>query len=463
VRGGMQPAAKDDISPSPIDWRADIAWWRPAPAADAARASDRGVPGAPSYPQRATPFAALICFTFVLVIGPQFIFTALAPLRLAFVAAIVATATHLLDWVSQRERGPLLGPETRIAAWLVAWAILTIPWSYWPGGSVSFLLEFYLKTLVIFWLLTKVVSTPSRLRMLTWATTLFAVIPAVTGIRQHYSGVFVGDQSLQRIAGYAAPLTENPNDLALFLNLILPHAAGLLLGVRRPAGRVLLLGIILVFVAAIILSFSRAGFLMLATSAIVFQWRLWKWSKPGIACAMLIAMLACVSLFPAGYAERLGTITAMETDETGSAQGRWASMIAATGRVMKHPIVGSGVGMDVLAMNEEMEPTWHNVHNVYLQYAIDLGIPGVALFVVLLVASLRCANFACRRYAKMPGTEGLLYLGEGFRASLIVFVVGAFFSPVAYHFYFYYIAGLSIAAKTVSLSFPKNEDSAYGK
>jgi hypothetical protein len=39
----------------------------------------------------------------------------------------------------------------------------------------------------------------------------------------------------------------------------------------------------------------------------------------------------------------------------------------------------------------------------------------------------------------------VLYLSEAIRVSLLAFAVAAMFYPVAYEFFFYYIAGLAIA------------------
>jgi hypothetical protein len=43
----------------------------------------------------------------------------------------------------------------------------------------------------------------------------------------------------------------------------------------------------------------------------------------------------------------------------------------------------------------------------------------------------------------------LFYLAEGIQLSLLAFAVAAFFHPVGYHVYFYYLAGLAVALKNV--------------
>src|SRR6185436_10047390 len=98
-------------------------------------------------------------------------------------------------------------------------------------------------------------------------------IPLATkGIQNYLSGVYVHggvDEAVKRIIGYEAPLTQNPNDLALVLNLILPLTVALLLITQTPLARICLFGVIGLQVVAIVVTFSRAGFLTLATTFVV--------------------------------------------------------------------------------------------------------------------------------------------------------------------------------------------------
>src|SRR5206468_246221 len=149
----------------------------------------------------------------------------LAPLRIALLAAVLGMAAYLFDRLIHHR--PVFRPsrEMAITAWLLGWIIVTLPFSIWPGGSISYLLDIYLKTLVVFWLLAHVVTDATRLRRIAWGLALMSVPLALSGVKNFLSGGFMhgGEpQGLNRILGYGAGLTENPNDLALMLNLILP-------------------------------------------------------------------------------------------------------------------------------------------------------------------------------------------------------------------------------------------------
>lgn len=405
--------------------------------------------GEPKVQDSTLPFWALMSFTLVLLIAPQTYLPSLAPLRLALLTAAVSIAAYLFDRVFRQRPIMRWTREMWITAGLVGWAVLTIPFSYWPGGSARFLFDFYFKTLAIFWILSNVVNTRTRLRQVAWALSLMAVPLALTGINQYRLGNFMASGSVTRIIGYEAPLTGNPNDLALMLNLILPLTLALFLSRAKGTPRSVLLGIIGLLVFGVIATFSRAGFVTLAAIFTMYLWRLRNRPERKWAVSALVIALLCLPLLPSGYLGRLATITNVEADETGSAEARWDDMVAAVRFIGRTPIVGAGLGMATLGLNEERGALWQIVHNVYLQYAVDLGIPGLVLFLLLLFGCIKSATFVQRRSAGVSTLRELFFLAEGIEVSLIAFAVAAFFYPVAYHFYSYYIGGLALAIKAI--------------
>jgi O-antigen ligase len=414
-------------------------WWRatPAPVADSR-----------------LPFAALMAFTFILILAPQTFFPVLGAFRIAMMAAVVAITSYVANRFMQGRPLSCGTREMSTAAWLATWATVTVPFSYWPGGSIAFLTGTYFKTLAVFWLLGNVVNTIARLRAIAWGLALMSAPLALTGINNFLSGSFIvvapGVQaSVNRIKGYDAPLALNPNDLALLLNLIIPMGMALFLSSRKPLARAAASTLVALAAVAVILTFSRAGFLTLAVIFAIYMWKLrrrpearWMWGAAVVA-------LACTVVLPSGYGDRLSTIIDIDADPTGSAQTRWTDTQAAVHLVLSDPIIGAGVGQNVLALNDERGVTWTEVHNVYLQYAVELGLPGLVLFVLLLTHSLRSTAFA-QRQATDERTRDLYYLAEGIQVSLLAFAVAALFYPGGYQFGFYYFAGLAAATRVIA-------------
>jgi O-antigen ligase len=404
--------------------------------------------GRGAYAGSSVAFAALVAFTAILLLSPQIWFPVLKLVRIAFVAAGIAIAAHVVERTAHRQPITPLSPEIGIALALVGWAILTLPLSVWPGGSVRVLTDHYLKAIVFFWLLGTIVTTSGRLRTLAWTLTLCSIPLAGTGVSNYLGGevLSTGVRGFYRISGYTGVLTANPNDLALMLNLIIPITGAL--GFSESGGRRLLaVSTLLLSVTAVVLTYSRAGFLTLAVSFLIFLTVLSRQRMAGGAAALLVLALCVVSLLPDDYVARLGTITNIEADATGSAQGRWKDTKVAMGVVARHPIVGAGIGQDILVMNEERGDTWRRVHNAYLQYGVDLGIPGLLLFAWLHLTCFRIARAVERRAAAEPMLEGLRPLAAGVRISLAAFGVAAFFHPIAYQFYFFTVAGLAVALR----------------
>jgi O-antigen ligase len=426
------------------------AWWRPVPVAPAMAA----MPAAAAPPQAGRiAFAALMAFTGILILSPQVWFPFLKVLRPALLAAAVAIAAHLVDRAVQPRASGRTRPELVIAGCLVAWAAFTVPLSIWPGGSIATLTEHYLKAVAFFWLIGTLITTGPRLRLFLWLLVLSTIPLSITALQNYQTGVFLQTPAgaPERIAGYnigGSGLTSNPNDLALMINLLIPFAAALLITGRTVLQRVVAGGALLLSMAGVIVTFSRAGFLTLATMALVAVLAT-AVRRPLVALAAVFVLAAGASMVPQGYLERLGTITNISSDTTGSAQGRWKDLGAAVDIVVRNPIVGVGLNQNVLALNEERGATWREVHNVYLQYAVDLGLPGLLLFSWLFIALFRTAGRVRRDAALLPVLQDVGVVAATVQLALIAFAIAAFFHPVAYQFYFFCIGGLALAVQNV--------------
>lgn len=420
-------------------------WWRPAvvspPAGDASAGSERS----------ALAFWALMFFMFSLLIAPQTFVPGLRYLHLAAVAATIACIAHVST--ALRRGYSVLGthPSVRWAAALAGWALVTAPFSVWPGGTVALLFDLYFKSLVIFWLVGVLVDTRRRLRQLVTWLTLLTIPIGGTAIVNFMTGAFIegGDSTAPRIMGYDAPLTANPNDLALVLCMLLPLAVAVAAGQHRMLPRLAFSAIACLDIVAVVITFSRTGFLTLAVLGAFglfklfgSRWRFWAVAIVGFGFVLL-------PFLPQGYMLHMGTITAIETDPTGSAQARWSDSLTAAKLVLANPLTGAGAGMSTLALNEARGASWVPVHNVYLEYATDLGLPGLLFFLLLLGSCFRKVIQVVRQTDQAATDWDFRCIAQGVQMTLVAFVVAGFFHPVAYHFHFYYAAGLSVALAVV--------------
>jgi probable O-glycosylation ligase (exosortase A-associated) len=420
-------------------------WWRPA----ATRQPTSAVSASTGSP---IAFFALVAFTVILLLSPQAWFPILKLIRIALLAAGIAMAAHVVERTVHRQPVTPMSPEIGIILALVGWAVITLPMSVWPGGSLRLLTDQYIKAIAFFWLLGTVITTSSRMRVISWALVGCSVPLALTGLKNYLFGenlLATGVRGFTRISGYegGSGIAGNPNDLALVLNLIIP-LAGALAVTERGWKRWVAMAAMLMGIAGVVVTFSRAGFLTLAATFVMFLAVLARRKAPGIAMGLLLLALCAPPLLPSGYTDRLSTITDIEADKTGSAQGRWEDVQVAADVIVDSPIVGVGLGNDAIVLNSERgRDTWRSVHNAYLQYGVDLGIPGMLLFAWLHVMCFRSARAVEKRAAGDPAMRDLANLSAGVQIALVGFFVAALFHPIAYQFYFFCVAGLAVALK----------------
>lgn len=441
--------------------RTQAEWWRPEPVhsgqLEAVRSDwwsgARTDAGSWIPPRSAVPFWSAMVFTAVLLFSPQAYFPVLEAVRPAMIPAVIGLGAYVLDRWSHEAPLFMRARELWLVGALAGWAVVTVPLSIWPGGSLGFLTGFYFKTLAIFWLLSHCAVTLVRLRQTAWCLSIMAVGLGMFALNNYLSGFFIDQAANQdRVIGNEGALTKNPNDLALMVNIIIPLTMALLLSTKRPGLRLTLLTMLAIEGLTVILTFSRGGFLTLGAIFLVYAWKLRRRAERVWIYAVLVLALLSLPLLPTSYFQRMSTIIHTEQDSTGSASERWTDMMIAARYALSSPVAGAGVGMNTLAMNEARGGGWRPVHNVVLELMIDLGLPGVLLFVALVVSCLKSTVQVQRRAADVPGMKDLVHLGEGIQISLLAFTLAAMFHPVSYHPYFYYVAALALAAQALSRS-----------
>jgi O-antigen ligase len=386
-------------------------------------------------------FWCLMAFTFIVLMAPQNAVPALRPLNIAFVTGGAALGLFLLGALS---RGVLRGRPPREVELLGLFGLLafgSIPLSWWPGGSWDLFFGQLLKSLIVYVLASQLLVAPHRFRQHLWLAVMCGIGIATTALVSFRGGAVVGGY---RLAGSIAGLTANPNDLALTLNLFLPFGL-LLCATASVIGRLVATVYVLLTLMSILLSFSRAGFLTLVAIGVLFFGRAIR--RRGLPVLLGLASLALVfsTQVPTGYGERISTI--LDHEAEASATARLADMTRAVRVTLENPIVGVGLGQNMLALNAN-GGRWHVVHNVYLQISTDLGIPALVVFLILFGRLVRQLRAIQSRPAAGAAARQLANLAGATEVSLWAYVAAGMFYPVAYHFYFFYIAGFASALHT---------------
>ncbi|TQM79101.1 O-antigen ligase-like membrane protein [Saccharothrix saharensis] len=331
--------------------------------------------------------------------------------HLAKVPPALLVATWAVVRVRQR-RAPEPHPAHLVLAALAV--VLLASWAVHAGGpyATGYALR-WLPFLVVAVVLIDVVSREVPVRAVLAASVAGAVVAAVGALL----GMVAEGQT--RAAG---PL-EDPNDLAYFLVAALP----LLVALRHRA---------LTAVAAVVLAagaaatFSRGGALAL-TAAVA--WLLARRALPLRALAGGVAALAVLGVAAVLFAgPELDRAVREKTHVAGTnvdtRELRWQ---AAARMVADHPALGVGPGgfregYPAASRNAEIDEQSPVAHNMYLEVAAELGVPGFALFVALLALT---AVVSERVRRTTPDPMPVLAV----QASLIAVVVASTFLSQQYY------------------------------
>ncbi|MGH3143794.1 MAG: O-antigen ligase family protein [Gaiellales bacterium] len=278
------------------------------------------------------------------------------------------------------------------------WALASVAWTISPGDT-----RFELASLTIALVYLAVVATliESRrdLRRVLFAIAAASLLAGLVAIATVVLGI-----SSQLQAGRPNGGAGDPNYFAAYQVVAFPLTLALAISSNRRSTRVLFLGIALVDVASIFASESRGGLLALTSVVlliVLLPARMLFLSREQKATFLIVVLLAGGVALTATGAPLLGRIQSVDdTDPTGSGRiylwkGAWTS-------TRERPILGVGYGSFPAAVPDLLRETQgidfrhielhpdkkaSEAHSAYVGTLAELGIPGLALFVLILLGT----------------------------------------------------------------------------
>jgi O-antigen ligase len=237
-----------------------------------------------------------------------------------------------------------------------------------------------------------------------------------------------------RLAGILGGIYSNPNDLAFAIVLSLPFCVAFMLLAKGVLRKLTWFAGMLIMMAALFLTASRAGFIDLVISGTVC---LWHFGIRGrrfylIAGTVLVGtlLLATVGSRLIDRFEALSGGSKTEVDAYGSYEERRFLMVRALDAIEHYPLFGLGAHDFV-----PYSGVWKPVHMTYLQIAAEAGIPALILFLLFFKRAFTNLHQLMRMRNLDP--EIVLIVGA-LHSSMVGFVVGALFAPEAYQFFPYF-------------------------
>jgi O-antigen ligase len=379
----------------------------------------------------------------------------MAGLRPALVIALCAVAYAYLNPRQVSLRGVFDTWPPRVIILLGLLACMSAPFGISLGSSGLFIIESYSKVIIGALLLVAAIRKTSDLRALCWAYVVGAGILS-------WFGIFVFN--LEAVPGSSF---TRLNDMYMFdandAGVVLLAGMGLCLLLLQTAGPIGKVAALLVLVGAGV-TLARSGSrgalvgLMvtgLALLLLVRTVRAWKRLALVAAVGGVLAIAA-----PAGYWEQMSTILRPTEDYNWTdIDGRKAITERGLAYMAAYPVFG--LGINNFGRAECLEPVSDKVryqgdkglictapHNTYLQVGAELGFPGLALWLVLIVGG---TAGVWRYHRRLPSSwrrgdpeQRFLYAATQYLPiSMVGFAASSFFVSFAWIDIVYILAALT--------------------
>ncbi|WP_103350749.1 O-antigen ligase [Amycolatopsis sp. CA-128772] len=348
----------------------------------------------------------------------------------------VAPAVLTLTWLAVRLRGRQLPRPTPLHAVLALLALVLAATAALHAAG-PFTAEYTVRWLPFLVVTAALADVASREVPIRWLLLAAAAGATVAGAGALFSLIVGGEAR-------ASGPQPDPNDLAYFLVAAVPLLAALH---RRGRGAVLAVaGIVLV--AGATATFSRGGALGLGAAAgwlllrRVLPWRVVAAVAAAVAGLGLAALLFAGPQLDRALQEK-SFIAASNVD---TRELRWQ---AAARMLTAHPLLGVGPGgfrehYAAESHDAEVDEQTPVAHNMYLEVAAELGLPGFALFAGVIAT----AAVASERTVRLAGPGPQRTEAVATQASLLAVLVTSTFLSEQYYLPLWSLAALAVAAGT---------------
>jgi O-antigen ligase len=345
-----------------------------------------------------------------------------------------------------------------------------------PEVSQSTLIE-ECQGVALFLLISNVVRTAATLRRVIWALLLVGGLLGSISLHQQMTKSFSNDYggfgqvrnegfevetaqgvvSQPRLSG---PVGEK-NRYAQIMIMLVPLGFMQYLGGGAIGARVVALVATMLTTLGFALAFSRGaavGFVLaLGLSTLM------GYIKPRHLVIAFLGGVLALTMFPQ-YRTRLGSLTTLlaamsETQDSherldSAIRGRFTEMQAAARVFADYPLIGVGPGMFKFYAQEygnegglRLLETTREAHNLYLGIAADMGAPGIACFLGMVLLTVRSLARARRRF--MSFDPMMANVAAGFILTIVTFLATGMSANFSYTRYFWLMLGLATAAASI--------------
>lgn len=328
--------------------------------------------------------------------------------------------------------------SNRAIIWIIAfsiWAAITVPFALYRGlafESVQVLIPSIL-------LVLSITSFPTTKASLDLLSAIFVSGGGLLGL----AAILVGDGSSGRLS---VTSTLDPNDLGAIMAITLPFAMGCI-STRKGPFRVWAILVALIALIVVTKTGSRGSTLGMVAGATIFAAASAKKLRMYWTFMLLCGGVAGWFLAPPNFRERMTTLTSIDSDyNTTEYGGRKEIWLRGLSYAVANPILGVGIGNFPVAEGDRLAELgstgkWSAAHNAYVQVLAETGFIGFAIFLAMLIESVR-SSIRWSAFAKMKILAPERQRPE-LIASMVAMLVSAMFLSLAYSWVLYALLGVA--------------------
>ncbi len=377
------------------------------------------------------PFIGILTYYVYSFLRPYDFIPALAYLKLGI---LVAGLTFVV-WVfyALRDKPPIRWDKFNYVylAYLFVLGVSAVfamnnfkAYKIWEAGFTEF---------IVFVTAMNVIQNRKQLKTLLWTLLLIHGYYVIKGIINYV--LYINQLGDHTTGSVGSGFIGDENDFAMAINVMIPIAFFMAFAARRFLPKILLSGLIALFLVGVVLSFSRGGFVGLVVVALFCVW----YSRK-IVMGLLLTCLAAVMILafaPDRYVNEVQSIS--KTDE-GTADARIQYWKTAMRMYADHPIIGVGAdngGVHLPAYwrgKGNPNTKWGRVfHGLFPQLFAEVGTVGVAIWLTLFGWMMVLLNRIRRAPPITPRLREYRYLAAGLMVGMLGYVSTSTFLSTAYY------------------------------
>lgn len=353
-------------------------------------------------------------------------------------AAIITLISVAISHESKKVR-----PSATVILILVffCWTTVTTAFAIEPASAWAEW-ERFGKNLVMVLVTFMLVKDKVRLNWLIW------IIVISLGFWGFKGGVFtVLHGGHYHVYGPDRSYMQNNNDLAAVLCMALPLLRYLQLQATKRCARIALGFVTFMVGIGVLGTYSRGG--LIALAAVVAMLLLKSRRRFVLLVAALMLAVTAYHFMPTQWLARMDTLH--HAEQTDSAQTRIQSWKFAANYTLHHPLLGGGFNLyQNPSAWTEYAPAGsieRAVHSIYFRVLGEQGIPGIVLFVALLVVMWRNCAYVRRATRGFPEDKWAYDLASMLQVTLVAYMVAESAGTLSYFDLIYQLMAVCVLLK----------------